>query len=272
LFALIIIEFTINSMSRIAFLLLMALFAIVKCQSATNVTTTTTTNSTTTEPTANTTTAVPTTASPTTTSAPAPTLSPTPTLPPNPDKWNGNVTKDNTTCIRVQFAVQIRIKYNNTINNTEEITGFNIPINATVDEHNSFCSSNTSQEEVIVISFVDQEHTSANLTLRFNSTKDNAFVEEIELSYILTEQLFPYFDKSEYNKIVKVVNKTGLSLFSVPADHSYMCDNAVTASLQNEDSSVKTSGAEVDFTNSRVEAFIKQSKNGEFDSGIYLEL
>ncbi len=140
----------------------------------------------TTSPTISPTTSKPTTVSPTT---------PTPTIPPtqSPDIWTGNVTENNNTCINIKFKAQITIKYNTS--KAMNTTAFNIPANALVIENKSHCSNKTT--ETIFISFVDEGYTSADLVLTFNNSNGNVFVEEIELTFNLTEALFPdYFNKT----------------------------------------------------------------------------
>jgi len=100
--------------------------------------------------------------------------------------------------------VQISVKYNTTMNNTET-TKFNIPTNAKVNEDKSSCSPNATQPEAIVIDFVDQ-FTSGILKLTFNKIKNEAFVQEIELSYNLTKTQFPsYVDSKQYSELLVVV-------------------------------------------------------------------
>jgi len=262
-------------MLRIVFLLI-AIFEIALVQSQSNGTAVivgeipnnSTTNSTTIEPVSpNITTSSPTTTKPTTVS-PTTASTPTPTVPPtqSPVIWTGNVTKDtNNTCINVKFMAQITIKYN-TSNTTEMTTAFNIPANASVNEDKSYCSDEKKHAtEVIFISFVDEEYTSADLMLTFNKSNGNVFVEEIELTFNLTKALFPgYFDPTQYDKMMKVT-KNDLKLFSVGNSHSYLCNDAQTASLEDKNKGLET---EIRFTNSQVEAYIDINRKGEFDSEI----
>jgi lysosomal-associated membrane protein 1/2 len=239
---------------------------------STNVTTVTTVspNTTTTPvPTTTSTSKPSTTASPTTTTpVSTTTLKPTsPPTPPKPESWNGNFTDHelNKTCINLRFAVQIDIAYNNT-NGTEWLTGFTIPTDASIDLSKSHCSKNDTEKEVIAINFANEEHTSANLTLTFNKTDNEVRVEAVELSFILTKEIFPDFhEPSLYNKVVNV-GKNDLTLFKVASAHSYVC--AATQSADLGGHSVGLNDVKINFLESKVEAYIGDSKKGVFDPEI----
>lgn len=240
--------------------------------SATNTTSTTlaptTSNETTTAKPETTTTAKPettTTVKPNTTTTAKPTPEPTPGPIPTPEQWTGNVTIENNTCISVQFSVQISFKYNNS-ETREELTGFTIPKNASVNSKNSKCSQNETKPEVIFITFANEEHTSANLTLTFTKTNDSkVIVESIELSFIATSELMPGLDSKYIGKNLKA-NKNGLTLFKVASDHSYLCRAEQSASLDSQAEPI--SDVQIKFTDSKVEAYIEKKKGGKFDSEI----
>jgi len=192
------------------------------------------------------------------------TVAPPPPTPPKPESWNGTVSDQNTTCINVKFTVQIDVSYNNT-NGTQLLTGFTVPSDAVVDPVNSYCSSNETEPQAIAISFKNEEHTSANLTLVFNNTDKEVRVQKVELSFNLTQELFPGFhDPTLYGTIV-TISRNDLSLFKVGLAHSYVCSASQTADLggQNGINDVK-----IDFLDSQVEAYIHEGKPGQFDSAI----
>jgi len=119
-------------------------------------------------------------------------------------------------------------------------TGFDIPKGAVVDVSKSFCSSDKEPLEVLAISFKDAFNTSATLSLTFNRTADNktVFVQDVELSFILSKQLFPQFiDPKAYNTTVKASNPT-TDLFSVASVHSYTCSAAQSVQLAHSTSGI----------------------------------
>lgn len=156
-----------------------------------------------------------TTPKPNTTTTEQPTPAPTPSPVPKPEQWSGKVTdsQTNTTCISVQFSVQIKFKYNGT--ETKELTtGFTIPANASVDSKNSHCSpKNETKIETIAIRFDNSEHTSANLTLKFNKTDNSVSVEEVDLSFKATKELMPQIDpKLEGKPYLRFISDFKLNL------------------------------------------------------------
>jgi len=194
---------------------------------------------------------------------------PNPPPVPKPETFKGNVTEGNQTCINVEFSVQITIKYNNT-NNEEKTTGFTIPSNASIDLKSSKCSEDPKnpKPEIIVIRFDENkaEHTSANMTLIFNKTSDGSvFVEEVELSFVATEDLMPGLDSKLYGKTMSSA-KNELSLFKVASVHSYVCSAAQSAKLDSHEDRI--TGVQIEFTDSKVEAYINESNKGKFDSEI----
>lgn len=221
-------------------------------------------------PTTSTTTTTTTVKPPTTTTAKP--MSTTTVAPPNPppvpkpETFKGNVTEGNKTCINVVFSVQITIKYNNT-NNEEKTTGFTIPTNASIDLDSSSCGDpKTVSTEKIVIRFEKEEHTSANLSLTFNKTEDGSiFVEEVKLDFVATEDLMPGLDTKLYGKTMSSV-KNELSLFKVASVHSYVCSAAQSAKLDSQEGRI--TGVQIEFTDSKVEAYINESNKGNFDSEI----
>ncbi|CAG2165480.1 unnamed protein product [Oppiella nova] len=202
-------------------------------------------------------------ASPTTTIAPVSTTV-TPVTPPpipKPEQWNGNVTEGNMTCIQAQFAIQVVVKYNDT-NGKELEGGFVIPKNATVSGN---CVGQTDPLEVMIIKFTNVGNTSATLTLKFNQTEGNKtfYVTDVELSFNLTRELFPDFvDTKLYNTTVKASNPSA-DLFSVASAHAYTC---ATQSVQLETLPAGVKEIQIDFTSSKVAAFMDHTK-GQWDSG-----
>lgn len=207
----------------------------------------------------------------TTTITPKPTPAPTPVPIPAVEPFRGNVTeeeedKSNNTCINVQFGVKITMKYNTT-DKVVVSTGFIIPSNASVNSQSSHCSQvNKTNSEAITIRFDNTEHTSATLTITFNKNDTNVFVEDIALSFKATQDLFPGLDSKLIGTTVKVyTNDT--NLFKVAKTHAYTCSAVQSAKLD-------LGGVDnihdvlIEFTDSKVEAYIDKSKKGVFDSEI----
>lgn len=61
-------------------------------------------------------------------------------------------------------------------------------------------------------------------------------------------------------------SRDGLSLFKVASSHSYVCGEARTADLGDNENGINN--VKIDFVNSQVEAYIGKEKQGKFDSGI----
>jgi len=225
--------------------------------------TTTTLPSTTTHKTEKPTTSTP---PPTTTTKPTTsTVAPTPPPVPQPEQFSGNVTEGNNTCINVEFSVKITIKYNNTKNEVIT-TGFTIPKNASVVSPSHCRRENTTEEETITIAFDNEEHTSANLTINFNKTSDNTvLVNEVMLSFVATSALMPQLEDKLIGQIISA-DKSQLTLFKVATDHSYVCSAVQSATLDSHVDRIVD--LQIEFTNSKVEAYIDQSKKGQFDSEI----
>ncbi|CAG2106790.1 unnamed protein product [Medioppia subpectinata] len=122
--------------------------------------------------------------------------------------------------------------------------------------------------EALTISFKNEFNTSATLTLTFNRTADNktVFVQDVELSFLLSKALFPQFiDEKAYNTTVKASNPTS-DLFSVASVHSYTCSAAQSVQLSHSTSGIID--IQIDFLKSKVEAYIEDAKKGEWDSEI----
>jgi lysosomal-associated membrane protein 1/2 len=205
-----------------------------------------------------------TTASPkiSTTLTPVTTVAPIPPPIPKPEKWSGNVTENNRTCINVEFSVQITITYNSSIDDKTLTTGFTIPVNASVDPKGSHCSQgNKTELEIIDIRFENLENTSANLVLTFNKTDDDQIiVEAIKLTFKATRELMPQLNDTLFNKYL-TAEATNLDLFKVKSEHSYLCSAGKSANLLGD----YLNGVQIQFTDSQVEAYIKDSQKGKFD-------
>jgi lysosomal-associated membrane protein 1/2 len=242
-------------------LILFASIALVCANStttgSTSVSTPAQTSSTTAHPT--------TTAKPNTTTVaptPSPTPAPTPGPIPKPERWSGNYTDDkDKTCINVQFSVQITINYNTT-SNEKLTTGFTIPVDASVDQKNSHCSQPNKADEAITIHFANEENTTASLTLTFNKTDKESYVESVSLSFMATKELMPQLNPNLTGKTFSA-EASGLSLFKVVSDHSYLCSAVQSANLNSSQEDVNN--IQIQFTDSKVEAYIKESNKGKFD-------
>jgi lysosomal-associated membrane protein 1/2 len=244
---------------------LLILFASIALACAQNNSTSESTSVSTSAPTSSTTAHPTTTAKPNTTTVaptPSPTPAPTPGPIPKPEKWSGNYTDDQKkTCINVQFSVQIAINYNST-SNEKLIAGFTIPVNATVDRNNSHCSQPNKTDEAITIHFANEENTTASLTLTFNKTREDSYVESVSLSFLATKELMPQLNPKLIGKTF-LAEASGLSLFKVASDHSYLCSAVQSADLNSQED---VNNVQIQFTDSKVEAYIKESNKGKFDT------
>jgi lysosomal-associated membrane protein 1/2 len=163
------------------------------------------------------------------------------------------------TCIQAQFAIQVVVKYNDTKGKELE-GGFVIPKNATVGGN---CVGQSDPLEVMIISFTNVGNTSATLKLKFNQTEGNKtfYVEDVELSFNLTKELFPDY-VGTYKTVTASNNKA--DLFSVASAHAYTC---ATQSVQLETLPDGVKEIQIDFTSSKVAAFMDHTK-GQWDSEI----
>jgi len=154
------------------------------------------------------------------------------------------------------------VKYNDTKGKELE-GGFVIPLNATVGG-NCVGQSEPLDYEVMTINFTNVGNTSATLTLKFNQTEGNKtfYVEDVELSFNLTKELFP--DYVGTYKIVTASNKKA-DLFSVASAHAYTC---ATQSVQLETLPDGVKEIQIDFTQSKVAAFMDDHPKGQWDSEI----
>jgi len=63
------------------------------------------------------------------------------------------------------------------------------------------------------------------------------------------------------------VRQTNLTLFKVMEQRSYTCSDAQSAKPTQENKNLPKD-ADIEFTNSQVEAYIDQKRAGQFDTGI----
>lgn len=243
---------------------LLALFGCYLCQGgilpgATNAPPNNTTTTTTTVAPTTTTTVKPTTTTtvkPTTTTTAAPkttTVAPTPkpTPAPEPKLIEGNVTEGNYTCMRYEFTVEFFIKFNTTENKTNTAI-VPLPLTSLAEFSNGTCSS--AKESLSLIYNKD-----LNLTLTFAKNDNSVYLDSVSLFVVYDNKSFPNIHTNLIGTN-HTYNLNSLSPnFNVEKSHSYVCANVTVPKSAEGD-------VQVVFSNLRLQAFMEQSKKGEFSS------
>lgn len=136
---------------------------------------------------------------PTTTTTPTPstTVPPVPTTPVYPPSPNAsqyfNLTEGNNTCLLASFAATFRFTYEDIYNRTVTV-GINVPQDAEVDKNNSKC--NSTGLLILVLNFNDGNNS---LSLRFNASESDAWLQRVDLQYLFNNETFPNYPHAPKN-------------------------------------------------------------------------